>query len=139
MSRVFFCFVISIAFVLFLPYGNSGLMFDKADYYVFSTGGGSAAKMISAEQIRAAEVKRSIKKTDGESAYYLNTDNSAELLNKYRAKVVFCQTVDGIYNIYAYTDKFDGYLVLEGKRVNLHIAVTDNSTVIGSPIIFGGY
>ena len=80
----------------------------------------------------------------GESVRFLRNGRSAkeiadEAVAKCGASVVFCESAGGVVSVYAYTDKWDNALWVNGARVNLHIAVSDEECVIGSPIIFGGF
>ena len=61
------------------------------------------------------------------------------VLSKYSASVVkveeFC---DGV-SYYCYSPKLKKGIVIDGVMINLQIAVKDESVVMGTPIIFGGY
>jgi len=116
------------------------LLFDGGDYYIFYGGnGGSSSEMVCAERLDALKVKATLKKISGESATYLNKNLKDELITKFNAVVIFTEETADIKNYYAFTDKIDNYIILNGKKINLHIAVSQAKTTIGSPIIFGGY
>ena len=42
-------------------------------------------------------------------------------------------------NIYFYTNKLQKKEIVNGKAVNLHVAITNEKVVIGTPLIYGGY
>ncbi len=77
----------------------------------------------------------------------------AELLAKeFGAKILFTEEVCGVQSYYCYTPRWLNGVILNGKKINLHIAlrvcedrlVQDGEYllaqgVIGSPIIFDGY
>ncbi len=65
--------------------------------------------------------------------------NLSEILCDLQANLVFTDELDDITCYYAYTDKIKNFIVIEGKKVNLHFAVKNDRVKLGSPIIFGGY
>ena len=62
-----------------------------------------------------------------------------DIVNKYRAVVLFEEEVDGIKSLYAYAEGLGNGVTVYGKCVNLHIAVKNNRCAVGTPMIFGGY
>lgn len=68
-------------------------------------------------------------------------EEAQKLLDRYEASVALKEEIDGILSYYAYTQKRAGYVIIDGKKVNLHLAVEVDTgrAVIGYPIIFGGY
>lgn len=77
-------------------------------------------------------------KTAGESARY-DGDRYEELFARYRATLVFCESAAGVENYYCYSPLLGDPVDLGGRLVNLHIAVSADQTVAGTPLIFGGY
>lgn len=74
----------------------------------------------------------------GESARY-EGDVSAELMQKFSAKLLFVEEAAGVVNYYLYSEKLPRGVRLNGREVNLHIAVGEGRTAAGTPIIFGGF
>ena len=74
----------------------------------------------------------------GESARY-EGDVSAELMRKFGAKLLFVEEAAGVVNYYLYSEKLPRGVRLNGREVNLHIAVGEGRTAAGTPIIFGGF
>ncbi len=77
----------------------------------------------------------------GESVTIESASNELleELLTKYGATVVKVEEfLDGV-SYYCYSPKLKGGLVIDGRMVNLQVAVKGERTVLGTPIIFGGY
>ena len=68
-----------------------------------------------------------------------------EIAGKYGATILFMEEVGGVTSYYGYTSKWADGVLLNGKKINLHIALSidENANqsicVIGSPIIFDGY
>jgi len=119
---------------------GQSLLFKGGDYYIFYGGNnGSSSQMICAEGVDALKVKATLKKVSGESATYLNKNVKDEIMEQFNAKIMFCENINNINNYYAYSEKIENYIVLNGEKVNLHIAVSIDKTTVGSPIIFGGY
>ena len=85
-----------------------------------------------------------LNKVRGESVRFQRGGREVETLvneavERYGASVVFCENAGGVVSVYAYTDKWDNAVCLNGALVNLHIAVSMEECVMGSPIIFGGF
>jgi hypothetical protein len=119
---------------------GQSLLFENGDYYIFYGGNeSSSAHMVSAEGINALKVKATIKHLSGESATYLNQNLKEKIIQDFNAEIMFTETIANIKNYYAYTEKIENYIVLNGIKINLHIAVSQDKTTVGSPIIFGGY
>lgn len=75
---------------------------------------------------------------EGESASF--EGNLYETLKeKYRAKLLFCEELDEATCYYLYSPCFSRGVELNGKFVNLEIAVGKARTVAGTPLIFGGF
>ena len=62
-----------------------------------------------------------------------------EIFSLYGAKVCFVEKTSGFISYYCYTDRWADGLFLQGRKINLHIAVSECQMVVGTPIIFDGY
>ncbi len=69
-------------------------------------------------------------KLDGENLDFLKDLN---------AKQVYSSQIENVENAYFYTDKIKKYQIINGKRVNVHIAKTGDGVIIGIPLIYYGY
>ena len=99
-----------------------------------------------------AEIKESLKPAEfadlkGESAVYV-FENGAEgtdetfverILDEYRAEICFVEEAAGTLCYYCHSPRLKNGVMLEGQKINLHIAVRAESIALGTPIIFGGY
>lgn len=65
--------------------------------------------------------------------------NQTELLNNLNAVIVFTETLDGVYCIYAYSPKIRYRQTVNGKTVNVQIAVRGEQITVGCPIIYGSF
>ncbi len=61
------------------------------------------------------------------------------LLKSLQAELVYSEQAGDAYAFYYFTPAWANGILVNGKRVNLHIAVGENRCVIGSPVIFGGF
>ena len=62
-----------------------------------------------------------------------------EILSSFNAEVLFTEQAGQTLSYYAYAPKLGGGILLNGKKINLHIAFSDSQCVVGTPIIFGGF
>ncbi len=62
-----------------------------------------------------------------------------DILSRYSASVLFEERIDGVTSYYCHTGDWGGGVWLNGRQVNLHIALSDTQCAVGSPIIFGGF
>lgn len=74
----------------------------------------------------------------GESAVFQG-DCAEELLKAYRARVLFIEKAAGTVSYYCHSPLLGEGLLLNGKRVNLHIAAGRGQTAAGTPLLFGGF
>lgn len=67
----------------------------------------------------------------------------ADILQEFSAQVVLEEKVLSVTSYYAYSERLGRGVVVGGKTVNLHVAVSTREggvgIVVGTPIIFGGY
>lgn len=62
-----------------------------------------------------------------------------EIMERYGAQVLFVEEVGGVKSYYCYTPQWEDTLALNGQTVNLHVAVSNEECVVGTPIIFDGF
>ena len=72
-------------------------------------------------------------------SYECTLEEANALVKKLRAKDVHVFIANGVENHYYYTELIATKEVVFNKRVNLHIALSNNKTTVGSPIIYYGY
>ena len=109
----------------------------KSTYYLYSASS-------------QAEIKESLKPAElaglkGESAVYVFENGEADaafverILDEYRAEICFVEEAAGTLSSYCSSPRLKNGVLLEGRKINLHIAVRAESIALGTPIIFGGY
>ncbi len=64
---------------------------------------------------------------------------AAELMEKYGAKLLFCEETADVVSYYCYSARWTDGVVVQGQFVNLHIALSEERCVVGSPLIFGSF
>lgn len=110
-------------------------VFEAGEGYTFHFGANSSAQFSTAsspfEKILLGEVK-------GESVQY-EGNQLLSLQKRFRAKLLFTEEICGVKNYYFYSPCLKDAVLLEGHAVNLQIALSEEKTVAGTPIIFGGY
>ena len=78
----------------------------------------------------------------GESVQLSVADGQAFLektLLEYSATTLFVEESGGVVSYYCYSQLLPNRIALNGVMVNLHIALSGESAVVGTPIIFGGF
>ncbi len=120
------------AFFVFALYRSP--VFEEGNSYTFYFEKNSSALFLNAR----AQDKILLGGTAGESTMY-EGDRKEEIVEKYRARLLFTETAAGVTNYYFYSPLLPSGIVLCGERVNLHIACKEGATKVGTPIIFGGF
>ena len=108
----------------------------KRAFYLYSAS--SQAKIV--ETLRFEQLF-SVK---GESVRFAITKDEREMVAeqvfaKYGAQLVFTEQLDGVICYYGISERLGGGVVVNGKSVNLHVAISQTECVVGCPIIFGGF
>ena len=62
-----------------------------------------------------------------------------EIAELFRAELIAVESVSGVTSYYLYSTDLRGGVRVQGRKVNLHIAVSGEACVVGTPIIFGGF
>lgn len=62
-----------------------------------------------------------------------------DFISAYDAKLCFAEEIGNTLSFYCYSPQLKGGVILNGRKINLHIAVRAESVAVGTPIIFGGY
>lgn len=127
LAASFLCAAAAYALTRFPVFGG--------DKYEFSRSGSSSASIERAEN---AFFYKLFTPVAGESARWAG-DVHGELLDSFRAEVLFTEEACGVVNYYCRSPYLGAGIALNGVRVNLHIAVGCAETAAGTPVIFGGY
>lgn len=114
------------------------LVFKGGESYTFYVGNTSKnCRVVSCAASEAGLTRLTLQGVCGESATFssLNVDEFLESVN---GEILFEEEVDGTVNYYCKAD-LPYSINIKGLTVNLHICVREDSVMVGSPIIFGGY
>ncbi len=71
--------------------------------------------------------------------FYTDQDNIKKLLSDIKFQQLSSEEVEEIQILYGYTPYYDSSILLDGKKVNVQIAMTSEKIVVGFPIILTGY
>lgn len=77
--------------------------------------------------------------SSGQSKTFSSDFNYLTLIKNADAKLIKSSGSGNVKNYYYYTSNLAKYVVIENKKVNLHVAVSEDKTVIGYPFIYYGY
>ena len=109
-------------------------VFAGGSGYEFSGGASSSAGITVAEN---PVLYKLFTPVAGESARYAG-DRCEEIWEQFSARLLFTEEACGVVNYYLYSPRLGAGVVLNGFLVNLHIAVGEGQTAVGTPLIFGG-
>lgn len=104
------------------------------DGAVFSSNGKSSGEFIEKEDLPIEKLF----KLDGISIS-ISSSNYSKAVDYFDAKQVHYFTDGEIKNYYFFSEKLPKCEVINGKKVNFHVAVKGNKVTCGSPIIYYGY
>lgn len=110
-------------------------VFEKGEGYELYVGSSSAPVLVTEDPLGE---KLRMGLISGESVRY-GTDCAEELIARFRAKLLFTENVCGVTNYYLSSPLLGEGVELKGEFVNLHIAVREGRTAVGTPLIFGGF
>lgn len=111
-------------------------VFDAGQTYTYYLSANSSDLVVQTQS--PVKQKLFLGSTAGESTQY-EGDLYLQLKEKFHAVLLFSEDVYEITNYYLYSPLLGDGVLLNGYAVNLHIAVSDERTAVGTPIIFGGY
>ncbi len=88
---------------------------------------------------------KTLLEVEGESVRFCLSERESgetkaqEIMQTYGAEVLFIESVCDVTSYYCYTPKWKNGLWIDGRLVNLHIAISEGEAAVGTPIIFDGY
>lgn len=139
-STVFACACFALVCALCRTANVSRLRaFDGARaFYLHSASSQSLMKttlgLSDIDDIRGESVTIERTFSDGERTAFV-----AEILEKYDAEIIIEEACGEVVSYYCYTPNFRERVYVNGKAVNLHIAIAANRAALGVPLVFGGF
>ena len=124
--------ILCALFALVLCYSP---VFDMGEVYEVSYGLSSSAQTKRTENPLFEKLTGAVA---GESVRYAG-DRYEALKEKFGATLLFTEEACGVTNYYLYSRDLGEGCAVGGYLVNLHIAVSEEETAVGTPLIFGGF
>lgn len=146
------CLVLIGSFVFFRAANVSHLSAWKGERTFFLDSASSQAlvkaklSLLDIFRVKGESVQIPIGEFDG--GRYANKENidgqvrdkiARVIADTYGAYPVLKESVCGVDSYYFCANELPMGIDIDGKKVNLHVAVTDEFVTIGTPIIFGGF
>ena len=132
--KAFFAAILVAACLIFVYVLLHAPVFEQGERYEFYTGTSSDEIVLA----RSPLEKLKLHGVKGESVRY-EGDRAKELIERFHAEILMIEEAAGVMNYYCYSSALDSCIELNGKRVNLHVAVSGDRTAAGTPVIFGGF
>lgn len=80
------------------------------------------------------------KNVKGESIVIQNKEfNLTEFLNYFNAKIMITEHVEHGVSYYAYSPKIKYRSCIFGKNINIHVFISEDNIVVGTPLIYGSF
>lgn len=119
-------------------YCRQPLFYDGEGWYSVCLGEGSSGKIegFSTSEIEDYYLYKNIR---GQSLTTKDKRYIDDFLKRYDCKLLFIEEVEGVVTKYYYSPKISVYKPVNGKKVNVQTAVSEEIFTIGSPLIYGGY
>lgn len=141
MNKLCVC-CLTLIVLLFANTPKQGLAFDgKQGRYTFYTESKSSCAVITeTDSIDALRIKEKLKNVTGESLKFTNDFKYLDdILKRYQAVNLFEERLQNKTCLYFYSPKINSCVIINGKKVNLHVVYDDEHTVVGTPLIFGSF
>lgn len=135
--RISFLFLLSVLLAFFPLFSAAEPAFAAGEYYILYLNSASSQATVYFSDCPAWD-KLIRFDVAGESTVYAG-DRSEALLCEYDAEILFSETVGNVTSYYCRSSRFRGGIHLNGVLVNLQIAVSEEQTAVGTPLIFGGF
>lgn len=134
--------LIAIVILIKLCPSNDGVKFGGAtgNYSFYLGSASSTCEIVTVDAESADEVKKNLNNVCGESLSTTDGDYIRKKITEYGATFLFEENVDGTTVRYYYSPEIGGGKTVNGKKVNLQTAESENGCyTIGTPLIFGGF
>lgn len=119
----------------------SAFPLENADYYLYSPSSQAQMKKnLTLAELPYLQGQSGVYTLEEEGLEGLSAEQIAKKIEKeFGAKLLFTEEACGAVCFYCYSPRIPQSVQLYGQRVNLHIAVRQETVAVGMPLIFGGY
>lgn len=131
---------VALLFLLNL-YAPKSLAFSHTDgtYTFYLNQASSNAQIVNVDCKNAKTTIKNLVNVCGESVCTTEKGFIEREVERFCAKKVFSETLDGRVAVYYYTESIANYKIINGKKVNLQTVDCGNVFFIGTPLIFGSF
>lgn len=133
--KLVFILLIACSGVLFTHALSSSPVFEEGIAYELYCGTSSAEIVVTRTPALTKFLRPDVR---GECVRY-EGNRYLVLKEQFGAELLFTEEAAGVVNYYLYAEKLGQGVLINGKEVNLHIAVARGQTAAGTPLIFGGF
>ncbi len=96
--------------------------------------------MVNCTVANCYETLRNCRDVDGLSVCFDGNEQDAEfVISRLNAQIISVQQLDGLYVACLYSPRLRGGIVIDGKLVNVQIALSGGTVTVGYPLILGEY
>lgn len=141
MRKFLLCFLVILAMFCLYNHSQKPLFTGVDGVYTFYLGSKSSnAQIVTVDASKAEKTKNLLKDVEGESvAFSSDFGYETEVIKRYNAVEVKREIVNFTTNVYYYSYNIPYFVLVGGKKVNLHVAYSKDITSVGIPFIFGSY
>lgn len=137
MLKKIFCAILSVLLlgaVWTITGGSEFKALNGKSRFYFYNASSLADSVKSDEFLPAAYLLRT-----GESVFIDKYVDYSKIFLKYDAELCFTEELEEGVSYYGFSKELKYKKQINGKIINLHVFVGKNYTVVGTPIIYGGY
>ncbi len=146
-ALILFLFCCSLLFLCIFKANNLFLFesqYGEWTFYLLSNSSNAKIVTYSYEERMTAQT---LQRIVGQSVFfdYSHIDEGECLqtvesqIEKYGARLIFKEEGEWGVSEYYYSPKLFNFVIIEGKKVNFHVAKNDTGITVGYPLIFSGY
>ena len=139
MFKLFFKILVACAFCLCVLIGGGGNLKGEGTHTFYLYNKSSNAKIITLLENSASNFTYFKNDLKGEIVIFYDNQKASALIKNLNAKKVFIESGEDFYCEYYYSKKIRDYIVIDGKKINLHVSYSKDYVLVGTPIIFGGF
>ena len=100
-----------------------------------------SAYIVKCDILDAKNVKNNLDNVLGESVRIsvFSIDESQSIISKYQSRILYKENIDDYCIYYCYDSSLPKFVSINGQKINIQIAVKQNTIDIGYPLILNGF